>query len=59
VEYFGVITQGKQNDTNKHFVDVGLHHLFTPNFEVGAIVAFGPHSGVLDLVTNVGIGVRF
>jgi hypothetical protein len=59
VEYFGVITQGKENDTNKHFVDVGLHHLITPNFEVGGIVAFGLHSGGLNLVTNVGIGIRF
>jgi hypothetical protein len=59
VEYFGVITQGKDSDTNMHFVDVGLHHLFTPNIEVGGIVAFGPHSGGMNLVTNFGIGVRF
>jgi hypothetical protein len=59
VEYFGVFTQGKENDTNMHFVDVGLHHLFTPNIQAGAIVAFGPHSGGMNLVTNVGIGVRF
>ncbi len=59
VEYFGLMTQGKENDTNVHFVDVGLHHLFTPNIEAGAIVAFGPHSGGMNLVTNVGVGVRF
>jgi hypothetical protein len=59
VEYFGVITQGKENDTHLRFVDIGLHHLFTPNIEAGAIVAFGPHSGGMNLVTNVGIGVRF
>jgi hypothetical protein len=59
VEYFGVMTQGKKNDTNMQFVDFGLHHLFTPNIEAGAIVAFGPHPGGLNLVTNVGIGVRF
>jgi hypothetical protein len=59
VEYFGVFTQGKENDTNLHFVDVGLHHLFTPNIEVGGIVAFGPHPGGMNLVTNFGIGIRF
>jgi hypothetical protein len=59
VEYFGVITQGKESDTNLHFVDIGLHHLFTPNIEVGGIVAFGPHSGGMNLVTNFGIGIRF
>jgi hypothetical protein len=59
VEYFGVMTQGKENDTNLHFVDVALHHLITPNVEVGAIVAFGPHNGGMNLVTNFGIGMRF
>jgi hypothetical protein len=59
VEYFGVITQGKESDTNMHFVDVGLHYLITPNIEVGAIVAFGPHTGGMNLVTNAGIGIRF
>jgi hypothetical protein len=59
VEYFGVFTQGKENDTSMNFVDVGLHHLITPNFEVGGIVAFGPHPGGLNLVTNFGVGVRF
>jgi hypothetical protein len=59
VEYFSVITQGKENDTRRHFVDIALHHLITPNLEVGAIVAFGPHPGGMNLVTNVGIGIRF
>ncbi len=58
VEYFGVFTQGKENDTSRNFVDIGLHHLLTPNFEIGGMVAFGPHSGGLNLVTNVGIGIR-
>jgi hypothetical protein len=56
VEHFSVISQGKKNDTNMQFVDVGLHRLFTPNIEAGAIVAFGLHPGGLNLVTNVGIG---
>ena len=59
VEYFSVMTQGKENDTNMQFVDLGLHHLFTSNIEAGVIVAFGPHAGGMNLVTNVGIGVRF
>jgi hypothetical protein len=59
VEYFGVFTQGKENDTNLHFVDIALHHLITPNLEVGGIVAFGPHNGGLNIVTNVGVGFRF
>ena len=54
-----MITQDKENDTKKHFVDVAPHHLITPNIEAGAIVAFGPHNGGLNLLTNVGIGIRY
>jgi hypothetical protein len=59
VEYFGLITNGKKEDTTLNFVDVALHHLITPNMEVGGIVAFGPHSHGMNLVTNFGIGIRF
>ena len=53
-----MIAQGKENDTNKHLVDLGFHRLITPEFEVGGIGACGPHSGGLGLATNVGIGIR-
>jgi hypothetical protein len=46
-------------DTSMHFVDIALHHLLTLNVEVGGIVAFGPHSHGLNIVTNFGIGMRF
>ena len=59
VEYFGVITRGRENDTHMHFVDVGVHHPFSRNVEVGGIVASGPHGGGMNLATNFGIGVRF
>jgi hypothetical protein len=59
VEYFGLITNGKQEDTSLHFVDVGLHHLLTPNMEIGGMVALGPHSHGLNIVTNCGLGIRF
>ena len=36
-----------------------LHYLITPNMEIGAIVAFGPQSHGLNILTNIGIGVRF
>jgi hypothetical protein len=42
-----------------HFVDLGLHHLIPPNIEIGGVVAFGPHDGGMNLVTNLGIGIRF
>jgi hypothetical protein len=59
IEYFSVITNGKEEDTALHFVDISLHHLITPNLEVGGLVAFGPRSHGLDIVTNIGMGIRF
>jgi len=59
VEYFAIITNGKNEDTSINFVDTALHFLITPNIEIGAIVAFGPGSHALNIVTNAGIGVRF
>jgi len=59
VEYFSIITNGKSEDTAMHFVDTALHYRITPNMEIGGIVAFGPHSHGLNIVTNVGIGIRF
>jgi hypothetical protein len=59
VEYFGLVTSGKEVDVSKHFVDLGLHYLVTRNLEIGGMVAFGPHSHGLDIVTNVGVGARF
>jgi hypothetical protein len=54
------LIEWKMEDTSMHFVDIALHHLLTPNVEVGGIVAFfGPHSHSLNFVTNFGIGMRF
>ena len=59
LEYFSIITSGKSEDTALHFIDTSLHYLITPNMEIGAIVAFGPSSQGLNIVTNMGIGFRF
>jgi hypothetical protein len=59
VEYFSIITNGKSEDSTMHFIDTALHYLITPNIEVGTIIAFGPHSHGLNIVTNTGIGIRF
>lgn len=59
IEYFSIITSGKSEDSAMHFVDTALHYLITPNMEIGAIIAFGPSSHGLNIVTNAGIGFRF
>jgi hypothetical protein len=59
VEYFGVMSQAKEHDFSKQFIDTGLHYFVTPNFEVGSIVAFGINDQTRGVLVNVGFGVRF
>ena len=59
VEYFGIMTQGKEHDFSKQFIDTGLHYFITPNFEVGTVVAFGINNQTSGILVNVGFGYRF
>ncbi len=59
VEYFGIITQGKDPNFSKQFIGTGLHYFITPNFEVGSIVAFGINEQSQGVLVNVGFGIRF
>ncbi len=59
VEYFGVMSQAKEHDFSKQFVDTGLHYFITPNFEVGAVIGFGINEQSSGTILNAGFGVRF
>ncbi len=59
VEYFGIISQGKDHEFSKQFIGTGLHYFITPNFEVGSIVAFGINDQSQGILVNVGFGIRF
>jgi Putative MetA-pathway of phenol degradation len=59
VEYFGVMSQAKEHDFSKQFIDTGLHYFITPNFEVGGVVAFGINDQTRGVLVNAGFGVRF
>jgi hypothetical protein len=59
VEYFGIMTQGKDPEFSKQFIDTGLHYFITPNFEVGTVVAFGINGQSEGILVNVGFGIRF
>src|SRR5262245_53440988 len=59
VEYFGIMTQAKEDDFSKQFIDTGLHYFVTPNFEVGSVVAFGINDQTRGVLVNVGFGIRF
>lgn len=59
VEYFGVMSQAKERDFSKQFIDTSLHYFITSNFEVGGIVAFGINDQTRGVLVNVGFGIRF
>jgi hypothetical protein len=59
VEYFGVMSQAKEHDFSKQFIDTGLHYFITPNVEVGGVVAFGINDQTRGVLVNAGFGIRF
>ncbi len=59
VEYFGLMTQAKEHDFSKQFIDTGLHYFITPDIEVGTVVAFGINNQTSGTLINVGFGIRF
>lgn len=58
-EYFGLMSQAKEHEFSKQFVDTGLHYFITPDFEVGGIVGFGINDQSRGTIVNVGFGFRF
>lgn len=59
IEYFGLMSQAKEREFSKQFVDTGLHYFITPNIEVGGVVAFGINDQSRGTIANVGFGIRF
>jgi hypothetical protein len=58
-EYFGLFSEGKQDEFNRHFFSPGGHFLITPNWEVGVRVGWGLNEQASRFFSNVGIGYRF
>jgi hypothetical protein len=57
-EYFGVSSQGKNDDFTLHYFSPGLHYLFTPNFESGVRLGWGLNEEAANFFLNAGIGWR-
>ena len=58
-EYFGVMTEGRDNESTQHFFSSGAHVLLSPDLEVGLRVGWGLNEQARAFFTNVGIGYRF
>lgn len=59
LEYYSVMSDGKDVDFSMQFVDTGLHYLPTPNFEIGAMIGFGINDQTRGVILNIGFGYRF
>lgn len=58
-EYFGVFSEGREQESTQHFFSPGLHYTMTPNFEIGVRVGWGLNEQAPNFFSNAGIGWRF
>ncbi len=59
VEYFGIFSQGSENDRNQHYFSPGVHYLVTRDLEVGIRVGWGLNNDAANFFSNVGFGWQF
>jgi hypothetical protein len=59
VEYFGVLTHGREDETVQHFFSTGAHYLITSNLEIGARVGWGLNREAPNFFSNVGLSWRY
>ena len=58
-EYFGVFSEGREEESTQHFFSPGFHYLLSSNFEVGTRVGWGLNEQSPNFFSNIGLGVRF
>ncbi len=59
LEYFGIFSSGRENETSQHFFSPGAHYLVTPNLEVGCRVGWGLNEEAPNFFSNAGFGWRY
>ncbi len=59
IEYFGIFTDGRQEELSQSYISPGIHYLLTSNFEVGVRVGWGLGADAANFFSNVGFGVRY
>lgn len=58
-EYFGIFSDGREEETFQHFFSPGAHYLITPNLEVGCRVGWGLNDKAPNFFSNAGFGWRY
>ena len=59
VEYFGIFSEGRADDSAQHDFSPGIHYLMTPDLEIGLRLGWGLNDRSADFFNNVGFGWRF
>jgi hypothetical protein len=59
VEYFGIFTGGRDDESQQHYVSPGVHYLVTPDFEIGTRVGWGLNDQAANFFANAGFGWRY
>lgn len=58
-EYFGVFSEGREEESTQHFFSPGVHYLLSRNFELGTRVGWGLNEQSPNFFSNIGLGIRF
>jgi hypothetical protein len=58
-EYFGIFSDGREDESTQHFFSPGAHYLVTPNLEIGCRVGWGLNGQAPNFFSNAGIGWRY
>ncbi|QEG02786.1 hypothetical protein Mal15_69070 [Stieleria maiorica] len=59
VEYFGIFSDGRQEESSQHFFSPGAHYLLTPNLEIGLRLGWGLNHQSPHFFSNTGFGWRY
>jgi hypothetical protein len=59
IEYFGIFTDGRSEELSQSYVSPGVHHLLTPDLEVGVRLGWGLGGDAANFFSNAGVGLRY
>ncbi len=59
VEYFGIFSDGAEQEFSRSFVSPGMNYLLNENLEVGLRLGWGISDDAPNFFSNVGVGWRF
>lgn len=59
IEYFGIFSDGREQESSQHFFSPGAHYLITSDLEVGCRVGWGLDGQSPNFFVNTGFGWRY